>query len=170
MASRGVNKVFLLGNVGKAPEIRYTPNGDAVANFSVATSETWKDKSTGQKQEATEWHRCVAFNRLAEIVEQYVNKGSKLYLEGKLKTRQWEQEGIKRYSTEIVVSDMQMLGDKNQAAAQPSPYANPEGQSRQPEQSQDQSYSQAKTGSGTARAPHSQSPSSFDNFDDDIPF
>ena len=105
MASRGVNKVILVGNVGNDPEVRYMPNGNAVANVSVATSDSWKDRNTGDQQERTEWHRVVFFNRLAEIVEQYVKKGTKLYLEGRLQTRSWEQDGAKRYSTEIIAND-----------------------------------------------------------------
>ena len=112
MASRGVNKVILVGNVGNDPEVRYMPNGNAVANVSLATSETWKDKNTGDQQEKTEWHRVVFFNRLAEIVEQYVKKGSKLYIEGRLQTRSWEQDGVKRYTTEIVSNEMQMLDSR----------------------------------------------------------
>ena len=112
VASRGVNKVILVGNVGNDPEVRYMPNGNAVANISVATSDTWKDRNTGDQQERTEWHRVVFFNRLAEIVEQYVKKGSKLYLEGRLQTRSWEQDGVKRYSTEIVANEMQMLDSR----------------------------------------------------------
>ena len=153
MASRGVNKVILVGNLGNDPEVRYMPNGNAVANVSLATSESWKDKSTGEQQEKTEWHRVVFFNRLAEIVEQYVKKGTKLYVEGRLQTRSWEQDGVKRYSTEVVANEMQMLdsrggvsqdfGDSQIAAA-------PAAQSSQPQ----------------AAA----SPQNFDNFDDDIPF
>ena len=115
MASRGVNKVILIGNVGNDPEIRYMPNGNAVANISLATSDSWKDKGTGEQQDRTEWHRVVYFNRLAEIVEQYVKKGSKLYVEGRLQTRSWEQDGVKRYSTEIVGSEMQMLDSRGGA-------------------------------------------------------
>ena len=112
MASRGVNKVILVGNVGNEPEVRYMPNGNAVANISVATSDSWKDKNTGDQHERTEWHRVVFFNRLAEIVEQYVKKGSKLYIEGRLQTRSWEQDGVKRYTTEIVANEMQMLDSR----------------------------------------------------------
>ena len=104
MASRGVNKVILVGNVGNEPEVRYMPNGNAVANISVATSDSWKDKNTGDQQERTEWHRVVFFNRLAEIVEQYVKKGSKLYIEGRLQTRSWEQDGVKRYTCLLYTS------------------------------------------------------------------
>ena len=107
---RGVNKVILVGNLGQDPEVRYMPNGNAVANISVATSETWKDKNTGDNQERTEWHRVVLFRRLGEIAGEYLKKGSKVYIEGKLQTRSWEQDGVKRYSTEIVASDVQFLG------------------------------------------------------------
>ena len=145
--------MILVGNLGNAPEVRYMPNGNAVANVSLATSETWKDKSTGEQQEKTEWHRVVFFNRLAEIVEQYVKKGTKLYVEGRLQTRSWEQDGVKRYSTEVVANEMQMLDSRggvsqdfggSQMAAAPA---------AQPSQQQ-------------ATAP----PQNFDNFDDDIPF
>ena len=157
MASRGVNKVILVGNVGNDPEVRYMPNGNAVANVSVATSDSWKDKNTGDQQERTEWHRVVFFNRLAEIVEQYIKKGSKLYLEGRLQTRSWEQDGVKRYSTEIVASEMQMLDSRGSAGSAqdfggptsaPAPAPQKPGEASEP------------------TAP----PSNFDNFDDDIPF
>ena len=117
MASRGVNKVILVGNVGNEPEVRYMPNGNAVANISVATSDSWKDKNTGDQQERTEWHRVVFFNRLAEIVEQYVKKGSKLYIEGRLQTRSWEQDGVKRYTTEIVANEMQKIDSRGSQGA-----------------------------------------------------
>lgn len=110
--ARGINKVILVGNVGTEPEVRYMPSGGAVTNITLATSESWKDKQTGQPQERTEWHRLVFFNRLAEIAGEYVRKGSKLYVEGSLRTRQWEQEGVKRYTTEIVANEMQMLDGK----------------------------------------------------------
>ena len=115
MSAKGVNKVILVGNVGTDPEIKQMPNGNAVANLSLATSDSWKDKNSGEQQERTEWHRVVFFNRLAEIVAQYVNKGSKLYLEGKLQTRNWEQDGITKYSTEIVANEMQMLDSRGQS-------------------------------------------------------
>lgn len=109
MSSRGVNKVILIGNLGQDPEVRYMPNGHAVANITLATSESWKDQQ-GQQQERTEWHRCVFYKRLAEIAGEYLKKGSKVYLEGKLQTREWtDQQGQKRYTTQIVVVDMQML-------------------------------------------------------------
>ena len=113
MAQRGVNKVILLGNLGKDPEVKYMPNGNAVANITLATSETWNDKSSGEKQEKTEWHRVVFFGKLAEIVGQYLKKGSKIYVEGKLQTRKWQgQDGQDRYTTEIIADEMQMLGGR----------------------------------------------------------
>ncbi len=114
MASRGVNKVILIGNLGKDPETRYMPSGGAVTNITVATSETWKDKATGQPQERTEWHRVVFFNRLAEIAGEYLKKGSKVYIEGSLRTRKWQgQDGQDRYTTEIVAAEMQMLDSRS---------------------------------------------------------
>lgn len=121
MSSASVNKVILVGNVGKDPETRYMPSGGAVCNLSLATSETWKDKNTGQNQERTEWHRIVFFNRLAEIVNEYVRKGSKLYIEGRLRTRSWEQDGVKRYATEIVANEMQLLDSNPNSADNPAP-------------------------------------------------
>ncbi|BDY06758.1 single-stranded DNA-binding protein [Ferrimonas sp. YFM] len=112
MASRGVNKVILVGNLGQDPEVRYMPNGNAVANITVATSETWKDQQ-GQQQERTEWHRVVMFRRLAEIAGEYLRKGSKVYLEGKLQTRKWQDNnGQDRYTTEVVAEEMQMLDSR----------------------------------------------------------
>jgi single-strand DNA-binding protein len=166
VASRGVNKVILIGNVGNDPEIRYMPNGNAVANISVATSDSWKDKSTGEQQDRTEWHRVVYFNRLAEIVEQYVKKGSKLYVEGRLQTRSWEQDGVKRYSTEIVGSEMQMLDSRGGAGG--SQGDNPFGQDQR-----GSSSSKPAAAAPTAPAAPAQAQaatSNFDNFDDDIPF
>ena len=106
----GVNKVILVGRLGRDPEVRYTPSGAAVANFSVATSEEWKDKDTGEKQERTEWHRIVAWRRLGEICGEYLHKGSQVYIEGRLQTKSWEdRDGNKRYTTEVVAQNMQML-------------------------------------------------------------
>ncbi|MSR10220.1 MAG: single-stranded DNA-binding protein [Gammaproteobacteria bacterium] len=156
MASRGVNKVILVGNLGNDPEVRYMPNGNAVANVSLATSDSWKDKTTGEQQEKTEWHRVIFFNRLAEIVEQYVKKGSKLYIEGRLQTRSWEQDGVKRYTTEIVASEMQML-DSRGAGAGDSSFG------------QDRPSSNAPSARSAPPAQQS-APANFDNFDDDIPF
>ena len=111
--ARGINKVILVGNLGKDPEVRYMPNGQAVANVTIATSESWKDKNTGEQQEKTEWHRVVFFRRLAEIVGEYLKKGSKIYVEGKLQTRKWQDnQGQDRYTTEIIANEMQMLDSK----------------------------------------------------------
>jgi single-strand DNA-binding protein len=118
MASKGINKVIIIGNLGQDPEVRHMPSGGAVTNVSIATSESWKDKETGQQQDKTEWHRVVFFNRLAEISGEYLKKGSKVYIEGSLRTRSWEQDGIKRYSTDIIASDMQMLDSKNEQSTQ----------------------------------------------------
>ena len=113
MASRGINKVILVGNLGNDPEHRVLPSGGAVTNISIATSESWKDKNTGQPQERTEWHRVVFFNRLAEIAAEYLRKGSKVYVEGALRTRKWQdQSGQDKYTTEIVANEMQMLDSR----------------------------------------------------------
>ena len=109
---RGVNKAIIVGNLGRDPEVRYTPDGTAVTNFSVATSIEWKDKNTGEKKELTEWHRVVAFRRLGEICGQYLSKGRQVYVEGRLQTRSWEQDGVKRYMTEIVANEVQFLGGR----------------------------------------------------------
>ena len=114
MASKGVNKVILVGNIGQDPEVRYMPNGNAVANLSLATSESWKDQQ-GQLQERTEWHRITMYRRLAEVAGEYLKKGSQIYIEGKLQTRKWQdQQGQDRYTTEIIADQMQMLGGRNQ--------------------------------------------------------
>ena len=145
--ARGINKVILVGNLGQDPEIRYLPSGGAVTNVSLATTESWKDKQTGQPQERTEWHRIVFFNRLAEISGEYLRKGSQVYIEGKLQTRKWQdQNGQDRYSTEIVANEMQMLGgragmggDQNYAAAaQPAaqPYSQAQAHSQPPQAQQ----------------------------------
>jgi len=111
----GVNKVFLVGRLGRDPEIRYSQDGRGICNFSVATSNEWKDKNTGEKKERTEWSRIVAFGKLAEICGQYLSKGRQVYVEGKLQTRQWEKEGVTMYTTEIVASEVQFLGDRGEA-------------------------------------------------------
>jgi len=117
--ARGVNKVIIIGNLGQDPEIRSMPSGAAVANLRVATTDTWTGKQTGQRQERTEWHSVVMFNRLAEIAQQYLKKGSRVYLEGRLQTRKWQgQDGQDRYSTEIVVNDLQMLDSRNDGGGQ----------------------------------------------------
>lgn len=150
--SNGINKVILIGNLGKEPEVRYMPNGGAVANLSIATSESWKDKQTGEKKEKTEWHRVVFFNRLGEIAGEYLKKGSKIYLEGKLQTRKWQDDaGNDRYTTEIVGNVLQMLGSSG---------STPTNDATQKPQS-----------SSNVNNPNGSSASDkFDDFDDDIPF
>lgn len=108
----GINKVILIGNLGRDPELSYTPNGLAVAKFSIATSDRWKDKNTGEMQERTEWHRITAFGKLGEICGEYLSKGRQVYIEGRLQTSSWEKDGITRYSTDIIANDMKMLGPK----------------------------------------------------------
>lgn len=116
--ARGVNKVILIGNIGQDPKVSYMPNGNAIANITVATSESWKDKNTGQNVDKTEWHRIVAFRRLAEIMGEYLHKGSKVYIEGKLQTRKWEdKQGVAHYATEIICNEMQMLDGRGQGSA-----------------------------------------------------
>lgn len=110
--ARGVNKVILIGNLGKDPEVKYFPSGGALCNVTVATSESWKDKTTGEQKERTEWHNVVFNNKLAEIAGQYLKKGSKVYVEGSLRTRKWEKDGVDRYTTEVLVQEMQMLDGK----------------------------------------------------------
>ena len=158
MAGRGINKVILVGNLGRDPEVRYTPSGTAVANVTIATGESWKDRNTGEQQERTEWHRVVFFSRLAEIVEQYLKKGAKVYVEGSLRTNSWEKDGIKRYTTEIIANEMQMLdsrGGSGDAGGAFEPRQQAAGGGKQQEQPA------AAQGGG----------SGFDNFDDDdIPF
>lgn len=122
--ARGVNKVILIGNLGKDPDVRFSPSGGAICNLSLATSETWKDKSTGEQKEKTEWHRVVLFNKLGETAGEYLKKGSKVYIEGSLQTRQWEnKEKVKQFTTEVVAKEMQMLDSKGEKdeLAQPMP-------------------------------------------------
>jgi len=111
--AKGINKVILVGNLGQDPDERAMPNGNAVTNISVATSNAWKDKDSGEKKERTEWHRVVFFNRLAEVAGEYLKKGEKVYIEGELRTKEWEKEGQKHFTTEIIASEMQMLGKVN---------------------------------------------------------
>ena len=155
--ARGVNKVILIGNLGSDPEVRYTPDGVPVANFSLATSESWNDRNTGERQERTEWHRLVLWRKLAEIASQYLKKGSRIYVEGKLQTRSWDdQSGQKRYTTEVVVNDMQMLDSRGEGGG---------GGSR------DAGYSDRSAGGqnvGPAAQPDAPPPPGGD--DDDLPF
>lgn len=151
--ARGVNKVILIGNLGKDPEVRYFPSGDAIANATLATTETWKDKQSGEQKEATEWHNVVFPGKLGEIAGKYLKKGSKVYVEGSLRTRKWEKDGITRYTTEVRVHDMQML-DGKPAGDDPRPGSAPTARQQAAQQGQ---------------APQS---SSYDApfEDDDIPF
>jgi len=154
--ARGVNKVILVGNLGKDPDVRYMPSGSAVTNVTIATSESWKDKQSGEKQERTEWHNVVFFNRLAEIAGEYLKKGSKVYVEGSLRTRKWQDKnsGQDRYTTEIVANEMQMLDSKG-------------GGGYGGGQSQNQNQGGGSAPSNQSSAPPAQG---FDDFDDDIPF
>ena len=163
MAGRGVNKVILVGNVGKDPETRYMPNGNAVTNVTLATSESWKDKNTGEKQERTEWHRVVFYQRLAEVVAEYVKKGSKLYVEGSLRTNAWEQDGVKRYTTEIIANEMQMLDGKGAGGSDSDSGGSYQSAPRS-------SSSGGSGGGGGAQRPQKSPPPEVDSFDDDIPF
>lgn len=136
---RGVNKVILVGTCGQDPDCRFMPNGNAVTNLSLATSEQWTDKQSGQKVEKTEWHRVVLFGKVAEIAGEYLRKGSQVYIEGKLQTREWEKDGVKRYTTEIIVDingTMQLLGGKPDNAASPDSARRPPQQRPAPAQSQ----------------------------------
>lgn len=120
--ARGINKVILVGNLGEDPTVRYSPAGKAVANLSIATSLSWKDKTTNEKKEKTEWHRVILFNRLGEVAGEYLKKGSKVYLEGRLQTRKWQdKQGVDRYTTEIVANELQMLDVKQGGSRQPEP-------------------------------------------------
>ena len=165
MATRGVNKVILVGNLGNDPEVRYSQAGAAITNISVATSESWKDKQTGQPQERTEWHRVVFFNRLAEIAGEYLRKGSKVYLEGSLRTRKWQdKEGQDKYTTEVVAAEMQMLDSRGDGQKPESVYK-PEGVYSDVQQEQSPPAQRAP-----ATAPPPAPAGNVDNFDDDIPF
>lgn len=195
--ARGVNKVILIGNLGQDPEVRFTPSGTAVANLNLATTDTWMDKQSGQRQERTEWHRIVLFNKTAEIAQQYLKKGSKVYIEGRLQTRKWQdQNGQDKYTTEIVANDMQMLDSRGggdvggqyggqpqqggnfggNPAPQQGGYGNapPQGGNvagGQPQRPAPQPAPPQQGGGqqqgGNYGAPD---PGSFDDFDDEIPF
>lgn len=163
MAARGLNKVMLIGNLGSDPEVRFMPSGGAVANFSLATSESWKDKNSGELQEKTEWHRVVLFNRVTEIAKEYLRKGSKVYIEGRLQTRKWtDKDNIERYTTEIIGNEMQMLDSRGSSPgrsdfdAPPEPFA-------------EESMQGSSRSSGSATKPAKSAPTAAD-FDDDVPF
>ena len=172
MAGRGVNKVILIGNLGSDPEVRYMPNGGAVCNFNVATSESWKDKQTGEQRTQTEWHRVTMYRRLAEIAGEYLKKGSKIYLEGRLQTRKWQgQDGQDRYTTEIIANDMQMLDSRSGGTAN---FDDNAGSSfGEPAPSAPSPADPSPTAPAPASAPSTepaQNNTGFDDFDDDVPF
>ncbi len=153
--ARGINKVILVGNLGQDPETRYMPSGGAVTNFTLATNESWKDKQTGEQKERTEWHKVAMFNRLAEVAAEYLRKGSQVYVEGKLRTRKWQdRDGNDRYTTEVIADEMQMLGGR--------------GGSFDPGGSGGGSGGGSEGSRGTSGGPPNPPPA--DDFDDDIPF
>ena len=161
-----VNKVILIGNLGRDPEVRYAPSGSAIANVTIATSRNWKDKTTGERQEETEWHRVVFYDKLAEIAGEYLKKGKSVYVEGRLKTRKWtDKDGVEKYTTEIIANEMTMLGSREggggggmgdtEMGSAPAPRSAPPARSAAP----------------APRAPAAQKPATgFDDMDDDIPF
>ncbi|MFT7219002.1 MAG: single-strand DNA-binding protein [Candidatus Azotimanducaceae bacterium] len=168
--ARGINKVILVGNLGRDPETRYMPSGGAVTNVSVATSKSWKDKDSGEQKDRTEWHRVVFFNRLAEVAGEYLKRGSKVYVEGELRTRDWEKDGQKHYTTEIVASEMQMLDSRGEMGGGGGGNSGGGGNGG--------GNSGANSGSGGAPSGGASSsgpaddfgPPPTDDFDDDIPF
>ena len=196
--ARGVNKVILVGNVGQDPEVRYTAGGSAIANLSIATSEAWRDKQSGQMQERTEWHRVVFWARLAEIVGEYVKKGSKIYVEGRLQTRKWsDPQGVERYTTEIVASELQLLDGRGAGGPQPgggddsyggygqggyepagnysaapaysAPPPQPQAAARNPAPNYPPRQAPNRPAPAN-QAPPQPAPQAMDSFDDDIPF
>ena len=159
--ARGLNKVMIMGNLGADPEVRYMPNGGAVTNIRVATSEVWKDKQSGEKQERTEWHKIVLFNRLGEIASQYLRKGSKVFIEGSLRTNKWQDtSGNDRYTTEIIANEMQLMDSKGSAGGSSASYD-------ESSEEASQMHSAPQRSTATARAPVS---AVDEPFDDDIPF
>jgi single-strand DNA-binding protein len=153
--ARGINKVILVGNLGRDPETRYMPSGGAVTNVSIATSKGWKDRDSGEQKERTEWHRIVFFNKLAEIAGEYLKRGSKVYIEGELRTRDWEKDGQKHYTTEVVASEMQMLDSRGGMGGGGSSSGGSGG---------------SQGGGGSPSAGDDFGPPPSDDFDDDIPF
>ena len=160
MASKGINRVILVGHLGQDPEVRYMPNGNAVANFNIATSESWKDKQTGENRDKTEWHRIVVFGKLAEIAGQYLKKGTQVYIEGQLQTRKWQdQSGQDRYTTEVVINPLggtlQMLGSRENSAD---------------DREQNTQNTASRQQNKNVPTPQSKAPEPPMNFNDDIPF
>ena len=164
--ARGINKVILVGNLGRDPETRYMPSGGAVTNVSIATSKGWKDRDSGEQKERTEWHRIVFFNKLAEIAGEYLKRGSKVYIEGELRTRDWEKDGQKHYTTEVVASEMQMLDSRGEMGGGVSPSEGQEGGG-----GTSFGGSSGNQGRGESSSPADDfGPPPSDDFDDDIPF
>ena len=169
-----VNKVIIVGNLGRDPEVRYNPNGGAWCTVSIATSRSWKDKTSGEKVEETEWHRVVFNDKLAEIAGEYLKKGRSVYVEGRLKTRRWtDKDGAEKFSTEIIASDMQMLGSREgmgggAAGGEDSSYG--AGGGAAGGQSYERAAPAARPAAAAATRPAAKSPTGFDNMDDDIPF
>jgi single-strand DNA-binding protein len=160
--ARGINKVIIIGNLGADPETRAMPSGTTVANLRVATSESWRDKQTGEQQERTEWHRVALFGRLAEIAGEYLRKGSQVYIEGSLRTRKWQdKQGNERYSTEIIGNDLQMLGGRGGGAGAAPMGGSPEGATRGGTGAGGPAFAEESSGGGGGKG---------DDFDDDIPF
>lgn len=159
-----VNKVILVGNLGRDPETRYMPNGDAVTNIAIATTESWKDKTTGEKKELTEWHRITFYRKLAEIAGQYLTKGASVYVEGKLQTRKWtDKDGVEKYTTEIIADQMQMLGGRQQGGAQDDDAGRGSAQSNAP-------APRTQPAPTAAPRPQQKPAPNFNDMDDDIPF
>jgi len=162
-----VNKVILVGNLGRDPETRYMPNGEAVTNVALATTETWKDRTSGERQEKTEWHRVTFYRRLAEIAGEYLKKGSQVYVEGRLETRKWtDKEGKERYTTEIIANEMKMLGSRTGGGSAPSYEASDDGGGA-PAPSRPAARASASAGSPKSSG---KSPGGIADMDDDIPF
>lgn len=177
--ARGINKVILIGNLGQDPEVRFTQGGTAVATLNIATSDSWLDRNSGQRQERTEWHRVILFKKTAEIAQQYLRKGAKVYIEGRLQTRKWQdQSGQDRYTTEIVANDMQMLDSGGQQAPQQGGYQQPpqnqqRGGHRQPPPNNTGYGAQQPQGQRPLQGQQpygAPDPSQYDGFDDEIPF
>jgi single-strand DNA-binding protein len=178
-----INKVILIGNLGKDPEVRYTPNGAAICNIGIATTRSWKDKTSGEKVEETEWHRVVFYDRLAEIAGEYLKKGRPVYVEGRLKTRKWQdKDGVEKYTTEIVADNMQLLGGRDgegsggggsRAASGGGSYGGNNSGGDDRGESSSQQHSQRPSGPAarpTANKPAAKSSTGFEDMDDDIPF
>ncbi|MEW6099382.1 MAG: single-stranded DNA-binding protein [Pseudomonadota bacterium] len=164
-----VNKVILIGNLGRDPEVRYTPNGSAVCNISLATTRNWKNRDTGERQEETEWHRVVFYDRLAEIAGEYLKKGRSVYVEGRLKTRKWQgQDGKDNYTTEIIAEQMQLLGSREGMGSGAA--GDEGGYSREPHEGGGAGRSAPAAASRPAGKPAPKSSTGFDDMDDDIPF